>query len=246
MKHRFQYHAFATGFAGQITQPFEYLIEAQAPSALSPAGGYSSNRVENYRLKEILSFRAAYTQTAGAFVDKSGRQSWDTVVTSTVENLNIMGIVTADLIVARLASRHGVHDPEPSILPLGSRIEGLRIAGIPIEVDWDYGRYSHNDTYEKACPPDTPDRATKPAIATSIVGKIAVTGSFLETNKHVIHVPQFGTVVLGQLLIDGNARQITMLQVYPECAVAVACTAGSGQTNGKPVPPIPPIPPEPL
>jgi hypothetical protein len=232
MKNRFQYHAFATGFAGQITHPFEYLIEAQAPSALSPMGGYSSNRVENFRLKEILSFRAAYTQVAGSFIDKGGRQSWDTVVTSTVEDLNIMGIVTADLIVARLASSHGVNDLEPTILPLGSRIEGLRIAGIPVDIEWKVDLYCESDTYTKA-------RGTNQGtIDTSIVEKLTINSRFLRPDGHTLLIPQFGKVVIGQLLIDGNARQITMLQVYPECAVGAACAAGNGQTNGQPVPPV--------
>lgn len=233
MKHGFQYHAFATGFAGQITHPFEYLIEAQAPSALSPMGGYSSNRVENFRLKEILSFRAAYTQVAGSFIDKGGRQSWDTVVTSTVEDLKIMGIVTADFIVARLASSHGVNDPEPTILPLGSRIEGLRIAGIPVEVEWKVNAYCDRGTYTKAR-----ERSDQGTIATSIVESLSMKSSFLRPEGHTIVVPQFGKIVIGQLLIDGNARQITMLQVYPECAVGAACAAGNGQTNGQPVPPV--------
>ena len=281
MKHRFQYHAFATGVAAQITHPFEHLIEAQAPSALSPMGGYSSNRVEYFRFKEILSFRAAYTQVAGTFVDKSGNQSWDTVMTSTVEGLNIMGVVTADRIVARLASRHGIHDQEPSILPLGSHIEGLRIAGIPIHIKWSVDRYCHMDTYAKVVDgyrtnkdgfsekfdqenrvgqheslpeflrsffPGSHHRAKEAitddnrTIATSLVANLDVESDCLKTHGHTIHVPQFGNVVIGQLLIDGNARQITMLQVYPECAVGIACAAGSGQTNGKPVPPVPPAP----
>jgi hypothetical protein len=240
MKHGFQYHAFATGFAGQITHPFEYLIEAQAPSALSPMGGYSSNRVENFRLKEILSFRAAYTQVAGSFIDKGGRQSWDTVVTSTVEDLNIMGVVTADLIVARLSSSHGVNDDEPSILPLGSRIEGLRIAGIPVELQWKVDLYCECGTYTKARERSNADgRGTNAAtIDTSIVENLSIKSSFLRPDGHAILIPQFGKIVIGQLLIDGNARQITMLQVYPECAVGAACAAGNGQTNGQPVPPV--------
>ncbi len=245
MKHEFVYHAFATGVAGRVTHPFEHLIEAQAPSALPPMGGYSSNRVEHFRFKEILSFRAAYTQVAGAFVDKHGRQSWDTVMTSTVEGLNIMGIVTADRIVARLASRHDVHEPEPRILPLGSYIEGLRIAGIPVGIEWDVDRYCQLDTHTKVVadtrPADgngaVPERAG--CIPASLVRKLTASAGCLETRGDAIYVPLFGKVVIGQILIEGNARQLTMLQVYPECAVALACTAGSGQTNGQPVPPIP-------
>ncbi len=262
MKHGFQYHAFATGLAGRVSRPFEYLIEAQAPSALSPAGGYSSNRVEHFRLKEILSFRAAYTQVAGAFVDEGGRQSWDTVMTSTVEGLNIMGVVTADLIVARLASRHGIRDHQASIIPIGSRIEGLRVAGFPVEIEWDVDLYSHLDTHAKIVSAykdnENGFRArfdaaslmgqkwNEPAvtdhtrlIATSLASRLTCKSDFVAIHGHVIHLPQFGIVKIGQFLVDGSARQVTMLQVHPECAVGVECAAGSGQTNGEPVPPVP-------
>ena len=243
MNARFQYHAFATGFAGRITQPFEHTIESQAQSALSPDGGYGSNRVERYRFKEIVSFSAAYTQVAGAYVEHKGRPSWDTVVTSTVEGLEIMGVVKASRIVARLASSHAVDEEEPSILPLGSTIEGLTIAGFHVDIEWNTDVYSQHDTYSKVLEAhrshEKLDPAKRGSIFGSLVREVKINSGFLTPRGHSIPVPHFGIITLGQLLIDGNARQLTMLQVEPECAVAISCTAGSGQTNGQPVPPPP-------
>lgn len=104
MKHGFQFHAFATGVAGKITHPFDHTIDSLAPTALAPQGGYSSGRVNHYKLREVISFRSTYTQVSGAFSEETG--SWDTVMTATVEGLQILGALKADLVVARLASRH--------------------------------------------------------------------------------------------------------------------------------------------
>lgn len=145
MKHGFQFHAFATGVAGHISHPFDHLIETLAPAALAPQGGYSSGRTNNYRLRELMSFRSTYTQVSGGWSEET--QSWDTVMTATVEGLEMLGALKADLIVARLASRHRKGGGEPSIIPLGSRIEGLQIGGANVNVELHSDLYSKLDTY---------------------------------------------------------------------------------------------------
>ncbi len=44
------FHADASAFGGHIEQPFEKVIEAQAPLTLSPDGGYTSGRAENFKV----------------------------------------------------------------------------------------------------------------------------------------------------------------------------------------------------
>jgi hypothetical protein len=274
MKPRFQFHAFATGVAGQIESPFQELIQSQAPSALAPIGGYSSGRVENFRFQEIVSFRSTSTHVSGVFSKE--HNSWDTVMTSTVEGLNVMGMVTADLVVARLASRHIVGESEPSILPLGSAIEGLRIAGVHVEVELHTDLYAELDTHSKVQSaykehagyqqmfdavnqvgkhdelPEThhsyfpwsrstpaPELPENQPVFTTLASKLIHKSAYLPTHGHVIHVPQFGTVVLAQFMIDGNARRLTMIEVNLGCAVSGYVAAGSGETNGQPVPPPP-------
>src|SRR5215831_8902264 len=102
MERTFFYHALASGVSGRITAPFQDLIEVQAASALPHTGGYSAARVENFRYKEILSFRSSTTLTIGSFSED--KRKYNTLATTTVEGLNILDAVTADRIVARLAS----------------------------------------------------------------------------------------------------------------------------------------------
>ncbi|HVW84366.1 MAG TPA: hypothetical protein VHB50_06780, partial [Bryobacteraceae bacterium] len=62
--------------------------------------------------------------------------TYSTLVKSTVTKLNIMGMVTADRVVANLTSTYRDEaDAQPSIKLLGTRFENLRVAGHPVKVD---------------------------------------------------------------------------------------------------------------
>src|SRR5947209_18370986 len=120
------HQAHAVALAGHISLPFDHVIEAQASCALPQTGGYASDRVENYRLKEIISCKAAYTSATGSYSEKD--DAFFTVVTATIEDLDILGIVKIGKLSGRMMSRHPYVDPkakpdqpvEPSIVPLGS------------------------------------------------------------------------------------------------------------------------------
>jgi len=143
---RFLFHGFAVALEGHIRAPFDEIIPVQAASALPESGGYGSARVDNFRFREIVSCTAAYSQVAAA---KSANGSYDAVATVTVENLNLLNVVTADRIVARIASKHP-DDPgaEPSVIPLGSYFENLRIAGQQVEIDLATDTFTKFDTVQ--------------------------------------------------------------------------------------------------
>jgi hypothetical protein len=128
MANYFQFHATASAASGMISLPFHEQIEAKAASTLSPGGGYGSSRALNIRHREILSIQEAYSYVTGSETPTS----FQTSVTSVVIGLNILDIITADRIVARLTSSKPKTDAEAAIIPLGSRFENLRIAGQPV------------------------------------------------------------------------------------------------------------------
>lgn len=243
----FLYHAYATGVSGQVTLPSEDMIEVQAPSALPVTGGYSSSRVEDFRYKEILSFGSVVSATTGSFSEKD--QSFNTLVTVTVERLNILNVVTADVIVARLASRHPKDGGEPAIVPLGTSFENVRVAGCQIDVGLDSERFSKSPTYSglrAALHEDAefcaqlsrgqPDLSTRPQNATllcSLVKQITPHCAELRPEGHAIQVPQFGTIYLAEFLIAPYSRSITMIRAVLGCAVegnfAIAHASGNGE-----------------
>jgi hypothetical protein len=134
---RFRFQGHAIGAAGRISSPFVEIIEVQAASALPPIGGHGTARSANFRHREILQFKLAHTEVAGIPCDcDDNPASHNTRITATVEGVNILGMITADRVVATLASTYThASDGEPAIRLIGTRFENLRIAGIPIEVD---------------------------------------------------------------------------------------------------------------
>jgi hypothetical protein len=62
----------------------------------------------------------------------------ETLVTVAIDGLNILDVITADRVVARMTSRDAKDErdrlPNPEILPFGSHFENLRIGGIPVEL----------------------------------------------------------------------------------------------------------------
>jgi hypothetical protein len=163
--HRFHYHASAHALSGQFFRPVQRIIEVQAPSVLPSIGGLGSSRVDNFRFDEFVSFKAGYTHVLGSEMEVKNergvvvrdgqgqpRIAHTTQVTATVEGLNILDVVTADRIVARLTSVHDAEDRgakgEPRILLLGSRFENLRIAGCRVEVILHHSLYLKVPTFE--------------------------------------------------------------------------------------------------
>jgi hypothetical protein len=137
-KRTFHYHASAHALSGQFWRPFQRVIEVQAPSTLPSIGGVGNSRVDNFRLDNLVSFKAGYTHVMGSEMeikDAQGRSriAHTTQVTSTVEGLNILDVITADRIVGRLTSVHDAEDREAGgearIILIGSRFENFRVAG---------------------------------------------------------------------------------------------------------------------
>ena len=140
----FIYHAHGTALGGAIRRPFTQAIETQAATSLPFSGGYGSARASNFKLHELISFREAYTQVTGSRNAQDG--SHNTMVSTTIEGLNIDHMITADRIVARLATKHTPGDAETRVFPSGTHFVNLRIAGRPVNPELDINLFCELDT----------------------------------------------------------------------------------------------------
>lgn len=227
---RFLYKAWAVGAAGTFTKPHAEFLEAQASCALSIDGGKASARVENFNYRDIISFRSAFSQAIGIFDPVAG--SFNTFVTATVEGLNIQHVVTADRVVARLASHHFL-DPEreASILTLGSHFENLRVGGQLVHFepesrvmkDWDTMSKVRKDATE--CKPFSASK-NGGLIRTSIVRNVACAGGMV-VKDNAIRFDEFGTIHLGEIIISDGERRLTMIRIEFGCT-----TNGNGDIGG--------------
>ena len=128
----FYYHASASPIGGHLTHPVEAVLNQHASVSLPQAGGTAAARLDKFNLNNLIQCDAAYSNTTGSIQKSTG--NWTTLVTSVVEGVNILNVVTADRIVSTIALEHHRDGYYPKVSFLGSQFENLRIGDRPITV----------------------------------------------------------------------------------------------------------------
>src|SRR5580704_894296 len=131
------YHGEADLLEMEIKEPFQQKVRPQAKVKLYGDGEdshYQFKHAGPFRLEGIASYQSGYTQVAAARSTKHERR-YSTLVTSVVEGLNILDILTADRVVAQITTAHPIDGAVPEVSFLGTRFENLRIAGQKVELD---------------------------------------------------------------------------------------------------------------
>jgi hypothetical protein len=224
------YHAEATALGGTVSLPLVQEIKPQAHVKLPPEGGYFAHRLENYRLEAILSFRSASSHVAGNRSNKPG-EGFCTLTTTVIEGLNVLEVLTADRVVGQIITDHPLDGYVPKISFLGTRFENLRIAGHPVDVEFNHdifgpkpakdapytkdkgflGRVSSQYGHirgQKNLPEELAERYNR--LSSTLGHQEAVecslvnqaTGSYPGPSfGHVIKIPHFGTITLGKLTL---------------------------------------------
>ncbi len=224
------YYAEANVLGGHLVLPLEQKIEPQAHTKLPDNGGYFSQRLDGYRLESVISFRSAYSHVSGSRSNKPGG-GWNTLTTTVVEGLNVLEVLTADRVVGQTITEHPLVGYVPSISFLGTRFENLRIAGYPVEVEFDHGifgpkpmddaPYTHDEGFigrvsrqydrigkHKDLPAELLKRYNR--LSSTLGGSEAVECSLVNQAAgrypgknfgHVITVPGFGTITLAKLTV---------------------------------------------
>lgn len=153
------YHADASAFGATLETPVSDIVPAQASISLPVIGGYLTSRVEKFNYEGMFSFESAYTNVAGTVSTKNA--GWVSMVTASVQGLNILDIVTADQVVTKIMTEHP-RDPrdgyDPKVSFVGSRIEGLRVGGYPVKVTLDLDMCDQGDAESYPGKPCIEDR----------------------------------------------------------------------------------------
>jgi hypothetical protein len=225
------HHAESYALSASLKLPLTHEIEPHGHARLLEDGKYVSHKLESFRHEGIVSYRSAFTHVVGGRDDKPGH-GWNTLSTSVIEGLNILEVVTADRIVAQIATEHPLVGYVPSVTFLGTRFENLCIGGYPVKVDLDLNMlgskpkkdaaYSSDRDFAKRVkghyerirsqrdvPPEVAARY-KQLNATSKGQRLVecslvkqVEGGYPGRNfGHVIDVPNFGKVYLATVRID--------------------------------------------
>lgn len=268
----FHYHANAHVLSATFTRPVPHVVEVQGASSLPIIGGHGKGRVDDFRFEHFLSVKRGYTHVSGTpqevpvegKFDAAGKPvtktHFTTLVTAVAEGVNILDVVTADRIVARLASNHTFDDddyPEPHFTLVGTKFENLQVGGCKMDVPVDIGLFQQMQTFEEAKgklgeeafggmaadPFETGvDKLKKESLERAILCSIV---NFKEmkacpgvTRKgHSFEIPKFGKLFLGEILMEHGRRTLTMLRFELGSPVSAAGTVVALDGNGKPYPP---------
>ncbi|HET8923096.1 MAG TPA: hypothetical protein VFN26_08900 [Candidatus Acidoferrum sp.] len=253
---RFHYHANAHVLSAHFTRPILHDIPVQAATSLPTTGGVGSARVENFRFNEHISFKAGYSHVSGSEKVENNKIIHTTMATAVIEGLNILDMVTADRIVARLSSSYE-SGQESRILILGSKFENLRVACCKIEVELHHELAFKLDTFEAirnefANNADFRKMAEDPFHPGKLPEKIEPHGvvhcSLVKDiqpakcpgvlryghHGHVLEVPDFGKVFLAEILFQHGRKTLTMLRVELGSPNGGGTTVVEASSNGLP------------
>lgn len=274
------YHAEASVLSAKLEQPLRAEILPQAYVNLPGRGGYLSQRAKCFHLETVISFESAYTQVAGNPSDKP-KDGWVTLATSVVEGLNVLDVVTADRVVAQISVTHPEKGYVPRVTFLGTRFEGLKIAGVEIEpqIDLDFctptkdnqlyladGSFRRKveahrtalasapadikQAYSGAMPDTTKlntawenylkKGASRPGdfVVSSLVTGIGQPDGKPPGDSYVnaLSVPEFGKIFLGELRVECDSFELSMIRLQMGCVAAGSGTASKVIVNGSTVP----------
>ena len=260
------YNAHGYALGGRIERPFQHVLDVHAGASLPTIGGYEVSTAEKFRLGETISYTAAHTVVSGSRDEED--DTYTSLASATIEGLNILDMVTADRIVAHVASKQRLDDLEPSITLVGSHFENLRIAGCPIHVELGNDLFNRLGTFKSFKDAYLGNEQTREAmqahflwgkpkfevpeflrerynwftgdkfpeskgiVLCSLVKDIKTPCPELRVYGHVIDVPQFGKVYLGEVILKQYEREVTMLRLDLGCPTAATTIGPSGGGGG--------------
>ncbi len=181
----------------------------------------------------------------------------ETTVTATVRGLSIGKRFVAELAQTGLVSHSpAANATQPSIRLEGNKIEGVEVDGKPLAITLDEELFCRCDTLDKLsaahgqglapeharmfhspkdAPPDRLFISGGIAYAT-LVRKMdwpkGKPGRLKELGTNAFHLPGFGSVFFGELLISEFSRRLTMIRFQLGSEAGGDVSVAEGETNG--------------
>jgi hypothetical protein len=237
-------------------------IPALGASVLPVTGGLSTAHVANYsyvvdhpRHITLLSARRVDSSAEGReFGDR-----FETEVGAEVESIRVVEKLHVDFIKYHMLSTLAKGAAEPMVSTRGNEIEGMRLGRVKVKLVLDeeplhssgskaqLAAFYKNQTADYRCqqawrfgtPPETDILASPHGIYTySLLREIKLEGP--EVEKHSISVEGytirwkgFGRIFLGEVVLRGNSRQVTLVRLAMGSSAGGPGSMGCGQTNGQ-------------
>ena len=269
---RFVYlHADANAVGGRIQTPVEKFVPTLVPVSLPGVGGFATAQSDSFEFEEIVSCSSAYTRVTST--DHGADGSATLLVTSVVENLNILEVFSAKRIVSQLTISVLGAGGDIGVSTIGSAYEGILVAGIPCHLNltkglqqldrtpegrsrsltWSDARQigrtqaqallssfkgrNESDAYEWAERKYGWLMSEPKGSATSMCSLVSAveTSASVRCHGHIIEIPHFGRITLGELIVGREHVQLTGVRADLGCAIGggiTICCEGGG-TGGE-------------
>jgi hypothetical protein len=264
---RFAFSGHAIGVAAHFhriddVHDLDHNIPALGSSAIPIVGGHSRHRVANFcytashpRQITLLSAQKVETMARGKCLPN---KQFETEIGAVVRSLSVVEKLHVDLVEMHQSSTRGWDGTESSIKTSGSKIQGMRLGKVVVNVELDEEPFATCGTkkelkafYEKQSPAyrrENCERFHTPAGATSlaeyngryyssVVKEISVADGPNEELKNVhidgysIKWDGFGTIFLGEVVVSAQNRKITMIRLKMGSDAGGSGSSGDGQTN---------------
>ena len=238
----FYFHGDANAVGGVLTHPQQHLIATNVSCSVPQAGGETQATLRSIRDGQTLTVDRAYTHAVGTAHPNGG---WTTLVTAVLKGVNLLHILTADRIVARLSVEHPAVGYGSTVSLVGSSFENVRLAGTLLDLPV-------NPFFNS---PRTVDRPSTPASAGAAAGGVegasagvsssGVTGRDSGTDRLSPTTPSLVNLALQQsreiaaspALPEGLKKRYTWVQSDTDRAArrALLCSVVEGvrSTTGK-------------
>lgn len=246
-KRNFWFRGSTLVLGGWINEPFSQTVNGMGSCVLPPSGGFAAKSLEGFAFQNIVSFKSATCTVAGRRFMEGGDEVAETMVTVSIEHLNVLDIITADAVVARIVSRHPGKAPDPNQRPFGSHFENLRVGGIPVRLradnrlieDGDHAVLVGNHGGEATVGRDDAQdgkQADQAFLAPlfEMDGKQAsdFPAGCKACGPGGLYVPGFGAAYFGEYLVTRASRRLTMLRIDLGCPVTGNLVLGYADVNG--------------
>ncbi len=261
----FYFHADANSLGGFIETPFQKIIPSQASVSLPAVGGHATTRTEAFNFEGIISCRSAYTRVSGTQVGPDG--PWSTTVTSVVEGLNILEVITAERLVAQVAVEYPGDGRYLEISLSGSHFDRLRLGGCDAFprlnstllcgakglIDFSTFQQTGREQARRIVENPEADRdgsrwvldrfgwmARETEEEQCVLCSLVdgLDGAVPGTSfGHAVEIPDFGRIFLGELLVCPGSVQFALIRAELGCSVSGNVTAAMSNGNGHTVPP---------
>jgi hypothetical protein len=244
---RFVYSGHAIGAAAHFHRlddlhDLDHVVPTQAASALSPVGGLSHNQASNFcfkvdqpRCRELLSVGHAETRASG----KQVGNLHETEVLAIIQSAAVVEKLHVDLVEVHQKGIRGEDKKPSTAYTTDSRIEGLRLGNVVVNVELDDSPFAKNGTMEELnsffgqqdeawrrenawrfhTQPNAKEiQAFHGKYFCTLVKKIEAVGSPEDLkNIHVdgysIKWDGFGWIFLGEVIVCDKYRRVTMIRL---------------------------------